>query len=449
MLELRSVVEGIAWPAVPNNAGSSMLATLYQLEQSQWLQPQELWIGQRRQLRALLEHACTAVPFYARQFAAEVSRLPADFSPAEFSKLPLLSRTDLQQHFSELRAVTLPPSHGAISAAATSGSTGEPVRFLSTLISTFFWHAFALREHLWHKRDFSADLMAIRFETEPRIDENWFGDVGAGIFRTGRCIVIPASWTFDRQLARILNDKPPYLLGYPNNLLGIFRLAEERGVEMPWLREVRSFGEALTQASRSHIAERWNTRLTDVYSARETGYLALQCPDHDVYHVQAESAVVEIIDDHGNPCEAGEIGRVVVTPLHNFGMPLLRYDIGDYAEVGKPCPCGRGLPVLRQILGRERNVLTLPDGSRRWPTLGTPTLIDLAPIRRFKIVQKTLEDIEIRLIVARPLVESELDALRRHFTDQFGHPFNWKFVFMDEFPAAAGGKFEDFVSEIA
>jgi len=91
----------------------------------------------------------------------------------------------------------------------------------------------------------------------------------------------------------------------------------------------------------------------------------------------------------------------------------------------------------------------MPDGAKRWPTLGTTKLLDLAPIKRFKIVQRTLRDIEIRLIVGRPLTDSEISALRAHFTEQFGHPFNWTFVFLDEFPPQPGDKFEDFVSEVA
>jgi phenylacetate-CoA ligase len=130
-------------------------------------------------------------------------------------------------------------------------------------------------------------------------------------------------------------------------------------------------------------------------------------------------------------------------------MPLIRYDIGDYAEVAPPCACGRGLPALRRIQGRIRNTLCMPDGARRWPTLGTQSLLDIAPIRRFKVVQKTLQDVEIRLIVERPLSSAEVDNLRAHFTAQFGHPFNWRFVFLDEFPPQAGDKFEDFVSEVA
>jgi phenylacetate-CoA ligase len=75
--------------------------------------------------------------------------------------------------------------------------------------------------------------------------------------------------------------------------------------------------------------------------------------------------LVEILDAQGRPCRPGEIGRVVATPLHNVAMPLLRYELDDYAEVGQACACGRGLPVIRRILGRRQNMLRLPDGGER------------------------------------------------------------------------------------
>jgi len=426
-----------------------MMSALFQLQQSQWLDPDQLWAQQRRQLRELLLYSCRHVPFYRQGLQVEFARLSDEFSLREYSRLPLLTRADIQQHFRDLCSDALPRDHGAASAGTTSGSTGEPIRFLSTLVSTFFWHAFTLREHLWHKRDFRADMVAIRVEKESSVEKNWFGEVGAGIFRTGRCVVIPAHWTFDRQLARILEEKPAYLLGYANNLLGVLQLADQRRVELPWLREVRSFGEAVSPELRAYVRDRWKVPFSDVYSARETGYIALQCPDHEAYHIQSESAIVEVVDDGGNHCAPGEIGCVVVTPLHNFGMPLIRYDIGDYAEVGGPCACGRGLPVLTRIQGRSRNLLALPDGSRRWPTLAPGKLLGIAPIRRYKIVQKSIADVEIRLIVDRPLHENELAALRSHFADQLGHAFNWTFRFLDEFPPTSGDKFEDFVSEVA
>jgi phenylacetate-CoA ligase len=446
---LRSSVDGLDWPAVPNQAGGAMLSALFQLERSQWLSPSELWALQRRQLAALLRHAAAHVPYYRERIPAGSVRHAGDFSAADFSGLPRLNRAGIQDHFKQLCAERLPDGQGAAAQSTTSGSTGEPVRFLSTPLVSFFWHAFMLREHLWHRRDLSAKMVVTRVSPEKSTLDNWFGDMGAELFRTGRCVILPARWTFERQLDCILEERPGYLLAYATNLLGLLRTAERRGAPLPWLREVRSFGEAVPAEMRDYIARQWRLPLTDVYSARETGYMALQCPQSGSYHVQSESAMVEVVDEHGAASEPGTVGRIVVTPLHNFAMPLIRYEIGDYAEVGPPCACGRGLPVLRRILGRTRNILRLPDGSMRWPTLGTEGMLDAAPVRRVKVIQKSLTDIEVRLIALRPFSDGEFAALREHFLAHFGPHFNWRFVFLDEFPPEPGDKFEDFVSEVA
>lgn len=105
---------------------------------------------------------------------------------------------------------------------------------------------------------------------------------------------------------------------------------------------------------------------------------------------------MEILDENGKPCEPGELGRVVVTPLDNFAMPLIRYDIGDYAEVGKHCPCGRGLPVLKRIVGRVQDLVVLPSGERRWTLLSAGNIesfLEIAPIRQYQFVQKDLQTI--------------------------------------------------------
>jgi phenylacetate-CoA ligase len=144
------------------------------------------------------------------------------------------------------------------------------------------------------------------------------------------------------------------------------RALVRRAIEKDWrprrLREARTFAEALPEDLRALCRAAWNVKLCDVYSAEEAGYIALQCPDHEHYHVQSENLIVEVIDERGEPCRAGEMGRVVVTTLTSFAMPLIRYEIGDYAVAGAPCPCGRGLPVIERVLGGTRNLLRLPDG---------------------------------------------------------------------------------------
>jgi phenylacetate-CoA ligase len=172
------------------------------------------------------------------------------------------------------------------------------------------------------------------------------------LVETGPCLRLDVDGDTNAQLEWLERHDPAYLLTYPSLAAELATLSLERGVKLPGLREVRSLGESLEIGVRHLCKQAWNVPLTDIYSSEEVGYVALQCPDHEHYHVQAENVLVEVLNEKGKPCAPGETGRVVVTDLHNFAMPVIRYDIGDYAEVGEPCPCGRGLPVLRRLVGR-------------------------------------------------------------------------------------------------
>jgi phenylacetate-CoA ligase len=109
--------------------------------------------------------------------------------------------------------------------------------------------------------------------------------------------------------------------------------AIERGINLPGLKQLRTFGEVLSDETRELCQRAWQVGIADLYSSEEAGSIAVQC-EHGAYHLQSENLLVEIIDDHGAACLPGEIGRVLITTLHNFAMPLIRYEIGDYAECG-------------------------------------------------------------------------------------------------------------------
>ena len=160
-------------------------------------------------------------------------------------------------------------------------------------------------------------------------------------------------------------------------------------------------GETITDEFRGICQEVWGKPVADMYSCEEAGYIALQCPKHEHYHIQSENILVEVLDEHDKPCRPGEIGRVVLTTLHNFAMPLIRYEILDYAEVGGECPCGRGLPVLKRIVGRQRNMITHPDGSQHWPSFPASTWSHIGPIRQMQMIQKEPDYIVINLVAEK------------------------------------------------
>jgi phenylacetate-CoA ligase len=152
-----------------------------------------------------------------------------------------------------------------------------------------------------------------------------------------RHVTTPLSEQFDW----LLDQKPDYLLTFPSNLLALIRLSKERHVKLSALREVITLGEALDPAVREICEKEWGLPVVDAYSSQEFGMLAVQCPAASHYHVQSENVLVEILDERDEPCPPGQTGRLVITALHNFATPLIRYEIGDLAIPGESCACGR------------------------------------------------------------------------------------------------------------
>jgi len=438
--QVRSALPGAAWPAIPPSDRAAVLALLFQLEQSQWLTGEQLRERQREQLTVLLRHARDTVPYYQ-------SRWPTQRA-ARLEELPILARRELQEHFEALKSEQIPSAHGPATESRTSGATGAPVRVLRTQLGQLFWSALTLREHLWHERDFAAKLAVIRQGVRAGETDNW-GPATAGLVATGPCVMLTPASSVAEQLEWLGRQRPAYLLTYPSNVVELASLALAQGVRLEGLREVRTIGESLGAETRALCLEAWGAPLTDFYSTQEVGYVALQCPGNEHYHVQAESVLVEVLDEQDRPCAPGRVGRVVVTDLHNFAMPLIRYELGDYAEVGEPCACGRGLPVLRRILGRVRNSLVTADGNRYWPTFGVRGFLDIAPVLQHQFVQKSFELVEARLVVASPLDADQEKRLAERIASRLPPGFRVRIAYRDRIPRSAGGKYEDFYSEVS
>lgn len=441
-----SVLEGVSWPAMPGGEGAAMLAMQFQFAQSERWPVDMLCAAQFAQLTLLLRHARATVPFYRERLAA--IDLSGPLTPEAFFRLPLLGRQDLQDRFADLCSTAVPPDHGRVQEGQTSGSTGRPVRFRATGLNGLFWRAFTLRDHLWHRRDFSGKLAVVRGRVKSGANPGWGPSTDAA-FRTGPSVTRGVDCTVAEQAAWLSRERPQYLLTIPANAGALAGYCEEKGIRFPELRELRTYGEALHPDLRSQVRAAWGVPLTDIYSCSELGYLALQCPGQEHYHVQSEGVYLELLNAAGRHCAPGESGRVVVTSLHNFAMPLIRYDLGDYAEAGEHCACGRSLPVIRRILGRVRNMLRLPGGELRSPRFGEAQFAAIAPVRQFQVVQRSLEDIEVLLVVTRPLTAEEESALRVLILRNLGHSFSIRFSYREDIPRTASGKYEEFRSEVS
>ncbi|WP_420346061.1 phenylacetate--CoA ligase family protein [Pelagibius sp.] len=451
---LPSAHRTIAWPALPGPQAALKAALLQQLEQSQWWSAARLRGEQFRQAGALLDHAYRQVPFY-RDRLAQAGFVPGQPLTEEiWARIPVLTRAEVQEAGAGLHSAQIPEAHGEIYELSTSGSTGRPIRARGTRLVQLFWDAMTLREHLWQGRDFAGKLAAIRsFPTgvaqypQGSVAGDW-GRSTKDFCATGPSTMLSIGSAVEDQADWLARQDADYLLTYPSNLRELLRHSRRTGQRYPTLRQVRTLSEVLSPAVRDLCQEVWGLEIADLYSTQEAGYLAFQCAEHGAYHVQSEVALLEVLDDAGNDCAAGAVGRVVVTPLHNFAMPMIRYAVGDLAEVGTDCPCGRGLPVLQRILGRARNMIVYPDGRRAWPLLGDFNYTEIPAIRQYQVVQKTVTDFEIRMVTERPLTEEEGTRVRTWLHERCGHPFNVTITYHDEILRGPSGKFEDFRSEV-
>jgi phenylacetate-CoA ligase len=437
---ISSVIHGLVWPAIPNPGHATLLALQFQLEQSQWWSPEQIAAHQMEQANLLPDI-----------LAANSGKLDWE----SWRRIPVLERSDIQRHSEALVSREIPQGHLPVSAGRTSGSTGRPIELLKTSVTGLLWCALTLRGHLWHGRDLTAKLATIKFFPRPLpedgLEMNSWGPSTEMYANQGKAAVFSVHTAVPRQLAWLQAQNPDYLLSYPSNLAALAEESLKQSIRLPALRQVIAMGEILTERQRALCREAWGVEIKDIYSAEEIGYIAHQSPMDESYLVQAEHVIVEVLDEHGQPCKAGEVGRVVVTTLNNFAKPLIRYAIGDYAEVGERSSCGRGLPVLRRIMGRTRNMFIKPGGEMFWPNLpvlAPEFMAHMPPVRQYQYVQKAIDWIEIR-VGAEAAYPVEIEqALVNAVHRDFGYPYRVTFSYMKEIPRGANQKYEEFVSEL-
>ena len=455
MVLFKSAASGITWPALPDAQAAQRLALLWQFEQTErW--PADLLLQQQlQQLALVIDHAWRSAPFYRARLDAAGWQSGEVLTLAKLRALPLLTRRDIQDAGPALRSTAIPPQFGAVHENRTSGATGQPVQVSRTALDALLWQANTLRDHYWHQRDQSLKLAAIRAlapgiaDAPQGITAAGWGAASEALRATGPSALLTLNTDVAAQAAWIRQHAPGYLLTYPSNLAALLVHFARAGERLPGLRAVLTVGETVSPALRVNCRNTLGVDIEDTYSSQELGYIALQCPVSGQYHVMAESVLVEVLDAAGNPCQPGATGRLVVSSLHNFATPLILSELHDHAVAGTPCACGRTLPTLAYIAGRERNMVRLPDGSTHWPLVGFHRFRDIAPVRQYQLVQRSLHSLEVRLVCDRALTADEEAQLGTVIREALGYPFELRFVYFEgELPRAANGKFEEFVCAI-
>jgi phenylacetate-CoA ligase len=411
------------------------------LEKSQWFPKDQLDQLQESMLVRVVEHQYRYSPYFKQRLDSQGLTCQDVSTLAGLTRLTPFTKKDIQEAGESFNADSVPRAHLPLSKSQTSGSTGQPVDTFKTSMNTLFWHALVMRDHRWWGRDFNGKLASIRANnlTVKQSDE-WGGPATILYGKTGPALGIPVKTEIHKQL-EILNEfQPNILIIHAGVLAAMATEWEKTGFTLTELKHIKNIGETLHPELRERIKKLSGLHIEDVYSSSEVGAISIECPVSGLQHVMSESMIVEVLDDDGAACQPGEVGRVVVTDLYNSISPLIRYDIGDYAEVGVPCTCGRHLPTLKRIVGRERGLFQRADGRKFWPTARMRELEKVVPIQQWQMIQHAFDDIEYRIVTKEPLTEEQAAELTNIATEHFAIPV--RFVrFEDQLPST--GKYEE------
>jgi phenylacetate-CoA ligase len=287
----------------------------------------------------------------------------------------------------------------------TSGSTGEPVTIHKSEQDAIWFLAANVRDFRWRKWDVTKNVAIIKTSAEESVYNSW------GIpyqIEPKQGLMFSNGYKTISELQEWLEKvNPHYISCFPS----IFKLLDTSKISnfIDW----KGTGEVGGT----------------VYSSEECGIIALQCPDNPkVMHVM-ENQHVEVDND----------GGMIITTLTN--PYIKRYKHGDHIELGT-CRCGRGLQTINKIHGRVRNMMTLPNGDKKWPLIGSLEF-DKFGIKQFKAIQHSINELELQ-IICEPLLDREVE-LKDLMLSMLGVPMNITITYVTEFP---NYKFEEFVSKI-
>lgn len=372
------------------------------LQETQWLSREELEAYQRQQLRHILLHAARTTLFYKNRLAPVV-RPDGDIDFNRWHEIPIVRRSDLQNHQAEMWSDDVPKNHGRVTTTSTSGSTGHPVEVRWAQLSNVLRQAARWRTYLWHGFDFNRPFAKMTGDAqwpEGATGKPWGPPWTEG--PRAPLLTIEQMTSIPRLTEWIHRKKIAYFSGLSMLLPGIAQEAVRQKLRLD-LACMVGLGMQATVFDRETITECLGIPVFEIYSSMDCGQIAHQCASGSL-HVLSELVLVELLDEHDRPCPPGAAGRVIVTVLHNSAQPLIRYELGDVTAFAEPCRCGRSLPVITPISGRLRHMFKF-DGDHHFAPTDRVAYDLLKPLVQpswYQIAQTGPRSIEVRFVPQMP-----------------------------------------------
>jgi len=403
-------------------SGSRIPSLLRRILAMERQSPQELLRYQQGRLVTLLLHAHASVPYWRRVLSECGVVRDGRVRLEALREVPPLTKRIIRERWSELHS----PDHRRRGSYenASGGSTGEPVRVLQDrafyewnvanklYYKTFGGQQIGERElRLWGSE---RDLLEGRERLSIRL-RNWlYNRVEVNAFRMSEQDM--------RAAVRAINTlRPSWIEAYVESAEALARFALENGLPLHSPRGVLTSAGVLDAEVREVIGRAFRCTVFDRYGAREVGDMACSCQEASGLHLSVWNHYLEVLDEQMRPVEPGQMGRVYVTTLRNFSMPLIRYDIGDMAVPSplRRCACGRGTPLLERVVGRRSGILRTRDG-RAVTGAFFAHIFRNSTVRQFQVVQRDYDRLEVFVVPAPDTGAAELQEVAERIKKAMG-----------------------------
>lgn len=410
------------------------------LDKNQWLSADGLRDLQGKRVRALIQHAYDHVSYY-RRLLNQSGINPENFQLEDLQKIPFLKKSTIQREIESLVASNYP--RHLLQRDSTGGSTGNPISFYRDSYANVWLGEAAKRFRRWIGYS-PEDKLALIWGADRDIpseyppNELWLNSFSLSPKK------------IDAFIEELLKFRPRALRGYASALYLVASYLKSRGFQPPFplAKGIESSAEILWNWQRPVIEEIFGCKVFNMYGSREVPSIACECEYHQGLHTFDDIRIVEIIKD-GRQAKPGETGSIVITDLLNYGMPLIRYEIGDLGLLAEEdCVCGRGFRLLKEIKGRVTSTITLPDGRLIHGEYFTHLFYDKPGIDSFQVHQLSLNRIEINIKPGPSFKPDIMEGLIGQILDNIGQAVQVSWRLVDEIPPAPSGKYHFTISEV-
>jgi phenylacetate-CoA ligase len=417
------------------------LAYLREYERDQWRSADELHALQWDKLQRLIAHCWQQVPFYREWWGqAGVAAVEDIRSREDYARLPLLTKPVIREHFESMIA---PAYRDAMYFKSTGGSTGEPMRFGYTRESYERRIAVMFRGYGWSGAHLGQRTVYL-----------WGAPVAAPAgFHLFKDRLYHAAFNrrmlnaFDMSEQRMAEYadaidrfKPETIVSYVGPLVELAHWIErnDRAIHRP--KRVLGAAEALHAHQRELLQRVFGAPAFDTYGCREVMLIAAECEAHDGLHINSDHLHVEFHDETAAGHGSGP-AELVITDLHNFGMPMMRYLNGDLGTPGgRTCACGRQLPKLAKVDGRKLDALRLKDGRLLPGEYIVYVFLAVNGVKQYQVVQRQLDALLVRLVPDANYDTAAHEIIRDGIRKVAGDSVRIEFEIVDAIALTSSGK---------